>query len=395
MTHAQPGRYQRAIFDSVRTTHDIQYGSADFYDPNLNHDLDPLYLDLYEPVGDSATKRPLVITLFGGAFLGGHKQWDDMVAWCDSLTLYGYVCASIQYRLLFNPLNQESIIRASYRAVQDTRAAIRFLKEMAASYRIDTTRIFLIGNSAGAITSLLTAFITSESERPSSTYGSGSGSDADDLGCLDCSGNSYTHSVNLAGIISLWGGMWSLDWIDRHETTPVLLIHGTADGTVPFDSGYAFGTTLSPFVYGSAAIHRKLEEFAIPHAFQPFDSLGHNFYMDNRGFSFPNIYWEPVFTLGHQFLYHIMNSMLPATSKQVYPAHFHIRPNPVSNMLIISPPEHIDAYFIDLFSLQGNRITTRLCMKEETIDLGMLPKGMYTLGIQTHRFHQFIKLVVH
>src|SRR5688572_28928123 len=126
-----PGRYQKAVFDSVILHNEIQYGEADFYDAYSNHDLAPLYLDFYEPFDDTLDARPLVITIFGGAFLGGTKEWDDMIAWCDSLSRYGYACASIQYRLIFNPLNQESIIRASYRAVQDTRAAIRFLTENA------------------------------------------------------------------------------------------------------------------------------------------------------------------------------------------------------------------------------------------------------------------------
>src|SRR5687767_14175483 len=117
-----PGRYQKAVFDSITIDKNIQYGEADFYDANSVHTLAPLVLDVYQPFGDTLAARPLVITIFGGAFLAGNKDWDDMKAWCDSLSHYGYVCASIQYRLLYNPLEEESIIRASYRAVQDTRA---------------------------------------------------------------------------------------------------------------------------------------------------------------------------------------------------------------------------------------------------------------------------------
>src|SRR6185436_17575714 len=114
-----------------------------------------------------------------------------------------------------------------------------------------------------------------------STYGSGSASDADDLGCLDCSGNSLAHDVKLAGIISLWGGMWDINWIEAEENVSSLLIYGSADGTVPYDTGHAFGSTLSPFVYGSVPIEREMSRLGIPHESHPFDSLGHAFYMDD------------------------------------------------------------------------------------------------------------------
>ncbi len=392
-----PDRYQYPVFDSVTIQKNIQYGEADFYDANSNHDLAPLHLDFYEPYGDTLSARPLVITIFGGAFLGGNKEWDDMVAWCDSLSRFGYACASIQYRLLFNPANQESIIRASYRAVQDTRAAIRFMTANAENYRIDTSKIFLIGNSAGSITALLAAFISKDSERPSSSFGSGSASDADDLGCLDCSGNNFNHEVKFAGIISLWGAMWNLNWIEADEKTPALLIHGTMDGTVPFDTGYAFGASLSPLLYGSLPIHREMTRLGIPHEFHPFDSLEHSFYMGNGGFFTMNEYWDPVFTLGHEFLYKIVSPVINYVSDDFANSEVSIYPNPAEGSIFISFRKEVSSSFdCSITNMQGKKIQFgQVSSQNTTLDISAIPRGIYLLIAQSSKIRFTEKIVIY
>jgi len=400
MLVAQTGRYHQAVFDSITVTKDIQYGMADFYDANSNHDLAPLYLNFFEPFGDTFPQRPLVITIFGGAFLGGNKDWEDMTAWCDSLARHGYACASIQYRLLFNPLSTPSMVRASYRAVQDTRAAVRFLKENAFAYRIDTSKIFLLGNSAGSITALHTAFITSEGERPLSTYGVGTASDSDDLGCLDCSGNSFAHTVKLAGIISLWGGVWDINWIEPEESLPALLIHGTADGTVPYDTGYAFDLTFTPFVYGSLPIDRRMDELGIPHEFYPFDSLGHSFYMSNDSgsfFRFPNEYWEPVFALGNEFLYKVVSNTFTGIAYQTNDIHITIFPNPAEGRIFLNLPQ--SAVFplqLCLLNPEGKKIKSWVLPSytRQSLDVSGIPGGMYFLHVHDGQQHHAGKLLV-
>jgi len=379
----------------VTLTANIQYGEADFYDANSNHDLAPLYFDFYEPHGDTLSKRPLVLTLFGGAFLGGNKEWDDMKAWCDSLSRYGYACASIQYRLLFNPLSTQSMIRASYRAVQDTRAAIRFLMEYASDYRIDTNKIFIIGNSAGSITALHTVFISKESERPASTYGVGMASDQDDLGCLDCSGNSFAHQIKLAGIIPLWVGVWDIDWLEAEEGVPSLLIHGTGDGTVPYDTGYAFGLTFTPFVYGSVPIDRRMGELGIPHEFHPFDSLWHSFYM-SESLVFPNEYWEPVFTLGHQFLYKVMSNTFTgmkgiAASRN----EISIFPNPADDKLYLNFNQELPyPVHISLTTITGVNIKSwQLLLGKQPLDISNVPAGIYFIRIRMGQ-QEFVEKVM-
>lgn len=61
---------------------------------------------------------------------------------------------SINYRLTGVVYPATSSIQAVLDATEDARAAVRYLRAEATNYNIDTDRIFLMGDSAGAITAL-------------------------------------------------------------------------------------------------------------------------------------------------------------------------------------------------------------------------------------------------
>ena len=281
--------------------------------------------------------------------------------------------------------------------MQDIRAAIRFLIEYNHIYRIDTSRIFLVGNSAGAIASLLTAFISNESERPASSYGVGTGSDSHDLGCLDCTGNSYSHAFNVAGMIPLWGGIWNMDIIEANDQVPALFIYGTEDNTVPYDTGHAFQVALSPFVYGSIPISRRMSELGIPNEIHAFEGQGHSFYMDSDGGGFfdnLNQHWNPVFTLGHQFLYKIITG-IPITTQHIKTDNLlGIFPNPVLDVLNIRIPTIHKTMIIEIFSLQGKIEIheKRLLPGLNQIDLASLSPGIYILRIESEYIANTLKI---
>ena len=56
-------------------------------------------MDIYTPVGDNYTNRPLLIFAHGGSFIGGSKTNPTMVDLCETFAKRGYVTASINYRL--------------------------------------------------------------------------------------------------------------------------------------------------------------------------------------------------------------------------------------------------------------------------------------------------------
>ncbi len=311
-------RYQKAVFPDVTISKDLVYGSADVYDVlNIPLEFDQR-LDIYEPAGDVLEKRPVVIMSFGGAYLIGDKEHADIEAWCDSLARYGYVAVAIDYRLGLNALSSGSATRAMYRGVQDTRAAIRFLLENKEEYKIDPENIYLGGESAGAINSLHTAFLTEESERPQETYGIPL--ENFDLGCLDCSGNDFDHEFEIKGIIDLWGAIFNLDLIDDDEKIPTLIIHGTDDLIVPISEGYPFVNDFQltfPYLYSSEAIHQRMDALGIYNEYYPYDGQGHLFYgLPDGIITFPNEFWDPVWTQGHEFLFKTLQFETPLPQGQ-------------------------------------------------------------------------------
>lgn len=94
-------------------------------------------MDIYIPEGEGPF--PAVVYIHGGGFFTGDKSAGT--TYTDFLVQHGYVAVSINYRL-----SGEAVFPA---AVQDGKAAIRFLRANAATYRIDADHIGSWGDSAG------------------------------------------------------------------------------------------------------------------------------------------------------------------------------------------------------------------------------------------------------
>ena len=248
-----PDRYRKSIFDGSLSITNVKYGEApQWVWPYWDIDLE---LDVYVPDGDDNPKRPLIIFAHSGGFLIGSKDVDNMVAICDSFAQKGFVTASIDYRKGFDPLDGASAERAVYRAVQDGKAAVRYFKENASLYDIDTNNVFIGGMSAGGFIALHVGYMDKESERLESTYGGGL---VNDLECLDCAGNSYPHSSSVRAVIDCWGAVGDTTIIEPGDV-PLLIMHGENDETVPFGVGPPFGLFTLPDSYGGDPISQRAE----------------------------------------------------------------------------------------------------------------------------------------
>jgi poly(3-hydroxybutyrate) depolymerase len=305
LTHAQPCRYQLRIFSAFDKTANVIYGAA----PAINAPYlfenstssQNLLLDIFQPVGDTAQKRALIIFAHSGGFINGTKDNEDMQALCDSFSLRGYVTATLNYRLGFNVLSSNASERAVWRGIQDGSAAVRFFKQNAALYKIDTTSIFLWGSSAGSFLALGLAYLD-DAERPASTF---SGFLRPDLGCKDCAGNSFTHSSKVTGIISCWGATKDTAWIQNNNNIPVQLFHGIADATVPYTEGYPFGLPTITYVRGSQQINEQLNRTSIYHEFYNVPALGHEYWGTSNGTFIPagpTAYWQDIITKSKDFM---------------------------------------------------------------------------------------------
>ena len=303
-------RYLDEVFQDISITNNVVYGNA----PDLpfiflfewnTFDID-LDMDIYEPQGDNELARPVIIFLHPGSFFSGSNTSGDMVSLATDAAKRGYVGISANYRLGLNIISTYSGERAVYRGVQDASALIRYLREYHEELRIDPNKIFLWGSSAGSFISLHLAF-SDDSERPVSTYG---GSSDPDLGCIDCEGNNYSHSSKPTAIVSCWGAIGDLDWIDAEDNVPTILFHGTSDIVVPYDEGFPFTINIAlPTVYGSSKINEKLDQLGIANETHLEGGEGHEYWGSLNGtwVSGPNVYYDQIKLDSFNFLYNYLD----------------------------------------------------------------------------------------
>ncbi|HOY37784.1 MAG: alpha/beta hydrolase fold domain-containing protein [Bacteroidales bacterium] len=396
-------------FENINIERDIVFAIEDGFD-FMGFGIDnpePLRMDVYFPSGDNMKARPLVICLFGGAFLAGSKERPDMIAWCDSLAHYGYVAAAINYRLGFNPLTSgkgfgadEGVIRALYRSTQDCRAAVRYFINQHERYHIDTTCIFLLGNSAGAITAINTAFMTGD-ERSADTYETGYGANNHDLGCLDCTGGFRKNKCAVAGVVSLWGAALNPEIIDKDEEIPVLFIHGTADEVVPYDKDYALnftlGKDLNVFLYGSKSLKEHCDKLGWTHTvLDPYLGQPHCFYACGNIIiselnydTFPCEYWWPVFYQTIRFLgennKYCDKKYLPSLENTI---EFTINDlSEKGSFELIFKGNLLMNNRLTLYNAIGDVVLTQVIQSDKTqFSLAGKPAGIYIVEIKNHRY---------
>lgn len=409
-------RFTSRYFENICVEKNITYCIADSWDLVGTGTYNPkdIKLDIYYPIESSWEKRPMVMCLFGGAFLAGNKDRPDIVAWCDSLAHYGYVAVAINYRLGFNPVAGSGSIgpatgmkRAAYRAIQDCRSAIHFVKEKSEEYRIDTSQIFLLGNSAGAITAINMVFLA-ESERLSETYNVGVGPNNADLGSLDCNSLFPNRTSNVAGVVGLWGATMDLSWFDNGEQVPMLFIHGSADEIVPYNQGYAFNygsnTNINVYLYGSEPIYQIFEQNNWTANLHIYDNQPHAFYscgefnMTNlERENFPCQYWDTVFNEVINWLCVYNNNCSDSdVASNSISQKFKIYPNPAKDILslMINDRLYNNTKFI-IYNAQGKIVyQTNIASRMINIDIRELPKGIYFSEVLDEKGRYVSKLLI-
>lgn len=399
---AQPFRYSAIVFEKSDTLKNVEYAKApwlnnpiallseyNIYEGEAKTELRPLYMDIFTPSGDSVIQRPTIIFMHSGGFLLGTRHNDDMLALCDSFARRGYVTATIDYRIgmgatinrffgliIGAKVDEVNGYRSFYRAMQDSRAAIRFLKLNAENYGIDTTKIFLYGSSAGAILSIHNLYLDKPAEIDSAAFISHSLGNPDTIGV-----SGFGAKAN--AVVALWGSLQKPELIEN-ETTSVFFAHGTADDVVPFRKGKLLGNIEIPIStiklelpdgYGSFCIDTALQNRGIPHQTYFVEGKKHEFYgVDTGEFpeDGPNAYWDTIIWKTSDFLFDIiqpnvdfqienqnLTSIFTNTSSEIYSARWDFGDNTTGTGNIT---EHV-------YTKSGNyKVTLTACNKNMACD---------------------------
>ncbi|QOV92379.1 alpha/beta hydrolase [Humisphaera borealis] len=201
--------------------------------------------DLYLPQNRARDVRsPAVLIIHGGGWSGGEKRAAREINIGTTLALHGYVGMSIDYILATNgkvtwPQN-----------LHDCKTAVRWLRKNAEKLQIDPDRIGVIGGSAGGHLAAMVA-VTGPGDGldPAEPYG--------DLSCkVKCAVDLYgpadltdrpeirMFGKKLAEAPELYKNASPVSHLDKNDP-PILIMHGTADMTVPLEQSKLFAAALA------------------------------------------------------------------------------------------------------------------------------------------------------
>ncbi|WNJ21467.1 alpha/beta hydrolase fold domain-containing protein [Pontibacter sp. G13] len=271
---------------SIAKDSQLVYGQSIGYLGNQ----DTLALDVYYPTDDTLCLRPLIVLMHGGGFYSGSRQDPGITALCEEFASHGIVAAAIDYRLGFftEPLpyscnskgdnfsyDTHELPRAVFRAIQDARGAIRWLKSQSQTYQIDTSNVFIGGESAGAVAAVHVAYMDKSSERPSSANAQFKAFALDNAGDTICSAprpnlgsmfgslNTGAHTSKVRGVVNIYGAIIDTSWIESPMDPGIFQLHIKDDPVIsrfcniPYH-GFPSPPANNPIICGAEIIQQRL-----------------------------------------------------------------------------------------------------------------------------------------
>ena len=357
------GRYENEIFDEVSKTI-VEY--TDVYNWSaLDSGLD---MDIYQPVGDTVTNRPVLIFAHGGVYVAGNKNNPPMVSLCEAFAKRGYVTASIQYRLtsslsLLSPDASDIFSQTVLNSVSDMKAAVRYFRKDVAennnAYGINPDFIFVGGYSAGAVTAAHLSVID-DNQVPAEFQ-----SFYDLAGGIEGNSGNSGYSSEVSGAILLAGAINTLDFIDANDE-PIVSLHASDDNTVSYECANALGNASLPFLCGSGKIHEELQNVGVINDLYTFPSGGHAAPISDIE--------ETAVPFISDFLYNLICQSTSIDNKES--PLFSVYPNPCQNYINIENLNRINNVVV--IDLLGN-IVSEIQLKSgaNQINTSALSEGVY------------------
>ena len=199
--------------------------------------------DIYSPLDhDKSKPLPGIIVIHGGGFNDGDKARGRELNISESLTLKGYVCMSINYKLR-RMQGQVTWPQSVY----DAKAAVRYLRKEAANLGVDPEKIGVIGCSAGGNLAMMLA-----TTGPADGFDAVAGEPYQDISARVTCAIDFYGAVDLMNYHDmkmfaktreeapeLYKKGSPITYLDAKDP-PMLLVHGTADVTVPLSQSETY-----------------------------------------------------------------------------------------------------------------------------------------------------------
>lgn len=265
------GRYSSDVYSTVTTNMGITYGSNTTYSGSTQ----TLTLDEYEPAGDTAKARPLIIWVHGGSFLSGTSADGDVASLSNHFAKKGFVCASINYRLGMAHIDSSDAILAIIRAIQDLKASIRFFykdSKTTNTYKIDTNNIFIGGSSAGALTVDHDAYLTRDCQIVDAGYITEPNLTA--MGGMEGNSGNPGYSTKIKACISLCGALGKYGWMEAGGV-PLCSMHGTSDNVVTYSRGVVNPGIPLMYLDGDRMLYAQSKVVAVKDSFYTWVNAAH------------------------------------------------------------------------------------------------------------------------
>ena len=222
-----------------------------------------LFMDVYDPADGSEEtfmghRKPTIIFMFGGGFVGGERDNQSYNSWFRQLTENGYRVISIDYRLGLKGASKMGIAqvnlldKAIHMAVEELFSATNFILENAEQLGVERDNIVISGSSAGAITVMQAEYEVANRTSYASVL---------------------PQDFNYAGVMSFAGAILSRKGKVKYETAPcpTMMLHGTADKIVPYRQIAVFNLGF----YGGGKLVKRFQKFGYDYNMFHFTDYGH------------------------------------------------------------------------------------------------------------------------
>ena len=197
-------------------------------------------LDILQPSGPSLADRPGVIVIHGGGWVGGSKE-EMLEQYCLPFVRHGMVVANVEYRLAASA--------PAPAAVHDVLKATQWFEEHAAMYKVDPKKIVAAGGSAGGHLALMIAMTPASADL---------GPVSKIAAIIDFFGITDVAALLAGPDQREFATAWIPPQPERMELArrispltyvrkglpPILILHGDADPTVPYQQSVALAKAL-------------------------------------------------------------------------------------------------------------------------------------------------------